>query len=142
MGLLVGDGSLLLSLRCNARGSRLNPEGLKRGGFELSDDDAESSVLAAFQLIQSGWGQLGLPGWGSVVDNTVMKSPIDLEELIFLQPHLFEVSEASSRHRLEALETNAATCGPKERALSMVTPRNFGREVVLRVVPSSCNDGC
>ncbi len=24
----------------------------------------------------------------------------------------------------------------------MVTPRNFGREVVLRVVPPSCNDGC
>ncbi len=24
----------------------------------------------------------------------------------------------------------------------MVTPRNFGWEVVLRVVPSSCNDGC
>ncbi len=24
----------------------------------------------------------------------------------------------------------------------MVTPRNFGKEVVLRVVPSSCNIGC
>ncbi len=45
-----------------------------------------------------------------------------------------EVSEASARHRLEALETTAATCGPKERALSMITPRNFGREVVLRRV--------
>ncbi len=40
------------------------------------------------------------------------------------------------------METTAATCGPKERALSMVTPRNFGREVVLRVFPSSCTDGC
>ncbi len=37
-----------------------------------------------------------------------------------------DVSEASTRHRLEALETTAATCGPKERALSMVTSRNFG----------------
>ncbi len=45
--------------------------------------DAESSVLAAFQLVQSGWGQPGLPGWGSVVENTDMKVPIDLEELIF-----------------------------------------------------------
>ncbi len=70
VGLLVGHGSLLLGLRCNARGSRLYPEGLKRDGFELSGDDAESSVLAAFQLVQSGWGQPGLPGWGSVVDST------------------------------------------------------------------------
>ncbi len=51
MGLLVGYDSLLLGLRCNARDSRLYPEGLKRGGFELSVDDAECSVLAAFQLL-------------------------------------------------------------------------------------------
>ncbi len=57
-------------------------EGLKSGGFELSGDDAESSVLAAFQLVQSGWGQPGLSGWGSVVDNSEMKGPTDLEELI------------------------------------------------------------
>ncbi len=73
MGLLVGPGSLLLGLRCNARDSRLYPEGLKRGGFELSGDDAESPVLAAFQLVQSGCGQPGLPGWGSVVNDTEMK---------------------------------------------------------------------
>ncbi len=83
MGLLVGHGSLLLGLRCNARDSRLYPEGLMGGDFELSGDDAESSVLAAFQLVQSGWGQPGLPVWGSVVDSTDMKDPIDLEELIF-----------------------------------------------------------
>ncbi len=83
MGLPVGHGSLVLNLRCNARDSRLYPEGLKRGGFELSSDDAESSVLADFQLVQSGWGQPGLPGWGSVVENAEMKGPIDLEELIF-----------------------------------------------------------
>ncbi len=83
MGLLVDHGSLLLGLRCNARDSRLYPEGLKRGGFELSDDDAESSVLAAFRLVQSGWGQPGLPGWGSVVDNTEMNGLRDLEELVF-----------------------------------------------------------
>ncbi len=71
MGLLVGHGSLLLN-------SRLYPEGLKRGGFELSGDDSGSSVLAPFQLVQSGWGQPGLPDWGSVVDNTEMKGPIDL----------------------------------------------------------------
>ncbi len=46
-------------------------------------NDSESSVLAAFQLVQSGWGQPGLPGWGSVVDNTEMKGPIDLEEFGF-----------------------------------------------------------
>ncbi len=57
--------------------------GVKRGGFELSGDDSESSVLAAFQLVQSDWGQPGLAGWGSVVDNTEMKGPIDLEKLIF-----------------------------------------------------------
>ncbi len=62
MGLLVGLGSLLLDLRCNARDFRLYPEGLKKGGFELSGDGAERSVLAAFQLVQSGWGKLGLPG--------------------------------------------------------------------------------
>ncbi len=83
MSFLVGNGSLLLGLCCNARDSRLYLEGLNRGGFELSGDNAESSVLAAFQLVQSGWGQPGLPGWGSVVDDTEMKGPIDLEELIF-----------------------------------------------------------
>ncbi len=83
MGLLVSHGSLLLGLRCNARDSRLYPEGLKRGGFELSGDDAESSGLAAFQLVQSGWGRPGLLGWGSVVDNAEMKGPIDPEELFF-----------------------------------------------------------
>ncbi len=72
MGLLVGHGSLFLGLRYNARDSRLYPEGLKRCGFELSSDDAENSVLAAFQLVQCGWGQPGLPGWGSVVDSTEM----------------------------------------------------------------------
>ncbi len=78
MGLL-----LLLNWRCDARDCRLYPEGLKRGGFVLSSDDSESSLLAAFQLVQSGWGQSGLPGWGSVVDHTEMKGPIDLEELVF-----------------------------------------------------------
>ncbi len=78
MGLLVGHGSLLLGLRCNARDFHLYPEGLKSGGFDLSGDDAESPVLAAFQLVQLGWGQPGLPGWGSVVDNTEMKGLIDL----------------------------------------------------------------
>ncbi len=75
--------SVVLGVRCNARDSRRDPESLKRGSFELSGDEAESSVLAAFQLVQSGWGQPGMPGWGSVVDNTEMKGPIDLEELIF-----------------------------------------------------------
>ncbi len=42
----------------------------------------------------------------------------------------------STRHLLEALETTAATCGPKERALLVVTMRNFDREVVLRGVVS------
>ncbi len=83
MDLLVGHGGLLLGLRCDARDPRLYPEGLKGGGFELSGDDVKSSVLVAFQLVQSGWGQPGLPGWGSVVDNTEMKGPIDLEELVF-----------------------------------------------------------
>ncbi len=89
IGLLVGHGSLLLNLRCNARDSRLYPEGLKRGGFELSGDDVESSVLAALQLVQSGWGQPRLPGWGSIVDNTEMKGPIDIEELMFPPAPLF-----------------------------------------------------
>ncbi len=83
MGLLVGHGGLLLSLRCDARDSPLYPGGLKRGGFELSADDAESSVLAAFQLVQSGWGQSGLPGWGSVVENTEVRGSIDFKGLVF-----------------------------------------------------------
>ncbi len=33
--------------------------------------------MAAFQLVLSGWGQPELPGWGSVVDNTETKGPID-----------------------------------------------------------------
>ncbi len=44
------------------RYSRLYSEGRKRGGFELSGGDAECSVLAEFQLVQSGWGQPGLLG--------------------------------------------------------------------------------
>ncbi len=48
--------------------------------------------MAAFQLIQSGWGQPGLPGWDSVVDNTEVNGPIGLEELVF-QVHLLEVRE-------------------------------------------------
>ncbi len=83
MNVLEGHDSLLLSLCCNARDPRLYLKGLKRVGFELSSDDMESSVLAAFQLVQSGWGQPGLPGRGSVVENTEMKGPIDLEELVF-----------------------------------------------------------
>ncbi len=70
MGLLAGRCGLLLGLRCDAWYSRLYPEGLKRGGFELPGDAAESSVLADIQLVQSGWGQPGLPGWGSLIDNT------------------------------------------------------------------------
>ncbi len=31
--------------------SRLYPKGLKRGGFELSSDDAKSSVLVAFAVV-------------------------------------------------------------------------------------------
>ncbi len=89
MGLLVGHGGLSLDLSCDARGSRLYSEGLKRDGFELSGDDAESSVLAAFQLVQPGWGQPRLPGWGSVVNDTEMKGPVDLEELIFPPAPLF-----------------------------------------------------
>ncbi len=73
MGLLVGHGSFLSGLRCNARDSHLYLEGLKRGGLELVGDDAESSVLAAFPLVQSGWGQPRLPGWGSVLDITELK---------------------------------------------------------------------
>ncbi len=53
------------------------------GGFERFGDHAERSILAAFHLVQSVWGKPGLPGWGSVVDNTTMKGPIVLEELIF-----------------------------------------------------------
>ncbi len=90
MGLLVGHDSLLLGLFCNARDSRLYPESLKRGGGFEQSGDAESSVLAAFQLVQSGWGQPGLPGWGSVVDNTEMKGSKDVEELIFPPATPFE----------------------------------------------------
>ncbi len=53
MGLLVGHGNLLLGLRCNARDSRLYPEGLKKRGFELVGDDGESSVLAQAVVAES-----------------------------------------------------------------------------------------
>ncbi len=59
MGLLVGHGGLLLGLRCDARDPRLYLEGLRKGGFDLSGDDAGSSVLTAFQVVQSDWGQPG-----------------------------------------------------------------------------------
>ncbi len=65
----------------------------------------------------------------------------DPEKLVFPPAYLLEVCEASTRHLLEDLETTAATCGPKERALSLVTPRNLGNEDVLREGPSSCNEG-
>ncbi len=80
---------LVVGLALRWSGSLLYPVGLKRGGFELPVDDAENSVLAALQLVQSGWGQPGLPGWGSVVDNTETKGPIDIEELIFPPAPLF-----------------------------------------------------
>ncbi len=72
-----------MGLRWDARASRLHSEDLKSICFELSGDNPECSVLAAFQLVQSGRGQRGLPGWGSVVDNTEAKDPIDLEEFVF-----------------------------------------------------------
>ncbi len=58
MGLLVGLGVLLLGLRCDARDSNFYPEGFKKDGFQLLGDDAECSVLAAFQLVQSDWGSI------------------------------------------------------------------------------------
>ncbi len=58
-----------MGLRCDARYYRLFYEGHKKGGFQLSADDADCSVLAAFQLIQSRWSQPRLPGWGNIVDN-------------------------------------------------------------------------
>ncbi len=72
--LVVVHGGLLLDLRCDAWDSHLYSDGRKRSGFKLSDDDADRSVLAAFQLWQSGWGQPGLPGWRSLVDKTDVKS--------------------------------------------------------------------
>ncbi len=85
MGLLIGNGGLLLGLTCDAPtwDSHFYPEGHKKGGFELPGDDAECPVLAAFQPVQSGWGQPELQGRVSVVDNTEMKGPIDLERLTF-----------------------------------------------------------
>ncbi len=73
MGLRLGHGGLLLGLSCDARYSRLS-----RGG-----SDAESSLLAASQLVQSGWDQPGLTGWGSVLHKTEIMGLIDLEMLIF-----------------------------------------------------------
>ncbi len=68
-------------------------------------------------------GPVGLgPGRGSVVDNTEVRGPINLEEFIFPPAPPLKVSGSSTRHLLVALETIAATYGPKERALSMVTP--------------------
>ncbi len=89
MGLLVGHDGLLLGLRCDARGSHLYSEGLKSGGFHLFSDDAECFVLTAFQLVQSGWRQPGLPSWSSLVDDAAVKGPIDLEELIFSSSFTF-----------------------------------------------------
>ncbi len=87
-GSLGGDGpsrrtrQLVVGLRCDASYSRLYTEGLKRGGFELSGDETECSVFANIQLVQSGWGQPGLPGWGSAIDNTEVKGKKDLEKLV------------------------------------------------------------
>ncbi len=47
-----------------------------------------------------------------------------------------------TRQLSEALKTTAAKCSKKERALSMVTPRNFDSEVVLREDLFSCIEGC
>ncbi len=52
--------------------------------FELSADNGEYSVLAPFKQVQSGCGQPALPGWGSVVENSEVKGPIDLQKLVFL----------------------------------------------------------
>ncbi len=52
MGLLEGHDGLLLGLRCDVRDPRLHSEGLKRGGFELSDNDAECSVFAVLLTLK------------------------------------------------------------------------------------------
>ncbi len=83
VGLLVGHGCLLLGLRCDVRTSCLRPKGLKGSCFELFGDNPESSVVATFQLAQSGWVQSGLPGWGSIVNRALVTGPIDLKELVF-----------------------------------------------------------
>ncbi len=73
--------------------------------------------------------------FGSVVENTDVKGPRDLEELVFPPASLFggklgEYSICVGGFR------NYCSYMP------MVTPKNFGREVVLRVVPSYCIEGC
>ncbi len=84
----AGHGNLMLGLRDDARDSCLHYEDLKRGGFEPSGDIAECSVLKAFQLVKSGRDQPWLSGWGSVVDNAEVNSPIDLEGSVFPEaPH-------------------------------------------------------
>ncbi len=65
MGLLVGYG--------DTRDPRLYPEGLKRGGFELSSVPAGPVKLGPARVARLD----------SVVDNTEMKGPRDLEELVF-----------------------------------------------------------
>ncbi len=80
VGLLIGHGGLLLVLlQCNAWDSCLHSEGLNRSYSELPGDNPECSVLASFQLVQSGWGQARFPGWYSVTDYAGVKGPKDLE---------------------------------------------------------------
>ncbi len=52
--------------------------------FELVEDKPKCPVLTAFQLVESGWGQPGLPSWGSIVDHAEVKGTIDLGELVLL----------------------------------------------------------
>ncbi len=74
--------------------------------------------FTAFNLIQSGLGLPRLPDWGSVVDFPEVKGPFDTDELAFPPALPLYVSKASTGHLLEAVETTAATCRLKERALS------------------------
>ncbi len=59
---------------------------------------------------------------------------IDFEELVFPPATIKQASEASTRHSLKPLDTFemiVATCGPKDRAMPLITPRNFDNVAVL-----------
>ncbi len=63
VGLLGSHDGSFLGLHSDARYSNFNSEVLKRSCFDQPCDNPGYSVVEAFRLVQ-----LGLPGWGSVVD--------------------------------------------------------------------------
>ncbi len=114
-------------LCCDAQKSHLHFEDLKQSCFELSGDNLECYVFYSIQHRPVRFRPARVARRGGVVDYAEVKGPIGPDELVFPAATLLQVSKVSTGHLLEAVETTAATCGLKERALSRNSTSQYVR---------------